>query len=68
MKYAHAGRPRQITAEKLDSLKATATKMGNSVVKACRSQHKNYVSVLVAAKTLNHSILKLVKVYKARKA
>ena len=46
------GRPRTITTEKLDSLMEAAKKMNGSLTKACRSQHKNYQSVLNAATTL----------------
>ena len=59
-------RTREITSEKLDSLMKAAEKMGNSIRKACNSQHKNYVSVMVAAKTLNHPLRGLVRAYKAR--
>ena len=61
------GRPRTITTEKLDSLMNAAKKMNGSLTKACRSQHKNYQSVLNAANTLGHPIKALVKVYAPRK-
>ncbi len=55
------GRNRKFSVEKLDSLMAAAQRMSGSVVKATRSYHVTYGSVIQAAKKLGHPILGLLR-------
>lgn len=60
------GRPRVVTADKLDSIKRMAQARSISLVKTCRMQHVNYGTVISAARVLKHPVQKLIKVYRAR--
>ena len=68
MTNATAGRPRTITAAKLDMVKRMVVARKLSLKKVCAIQHVKYGSVIAAVNTLGHSLRKMVKVYRVRVA
>jgi transposase len=68
MKNVTAGRPRTITATKLDRIKRMVVERNLSVKKVCSLKKVNvkYGSVIAAVNTLRHSLKKHIKVYAPR--
>jgi transposase len=68
MKNVTAGRPRTITATKLDRIKRMVVERNLSVKKVCSLKKVNvkYGSVIAAVNKLKHPLRNLVKVYRAR--
>lgn len=62
------GRPREVDADRLDKVVALMKARNLNITKACKMAHIGYGTALAAAKTLNHPLQSLKKVYKPRQA